>query len=283
MQPNDCTCVEHRDDETGEVNDHYCQECAATDGHCTCNCDCDACSHTETPCGYKPETPCFLCVIRMQRKDCEDGVAQVTEAIKNLCAKHIGVLTTKSKNTLAHWIEPCADALAKIDRMSPWGLAVLAEIKNILALEGHTEKRLDCGMDACRCHLRTLNSLLMKGSIEQFRARSLELEARIVKAEDAMHAARDITVKAMNEIDVARLRKQIADEMLEEFHWHEGEGEEFQHQSDANNQRANLTHAVAREAAILEIAKESYSAALAAAKLIEEDYLQLMEIKKLVV
>lgn len=274
MQTNNCICYEtlRYEDACGyEAITMTCEECAATAGKCACHCECEACSNTETPCGYKPTTPCFLCVIRTQRKDCEEGVSQVMEAIKNLCAKHIGILTTKSKNTLAHWIGPCADALAKIDRVSPWGLAVLAEIKNILCLEGHTEKRLDCGMDACRCHLRALNALLLQGSIEKFRAHTVELASRIVKTEDAMHAARDITVKAMNEIDVARLRKQVADEMLEEFKW---DGV-----SDTQT-LMQLTQAVGREAAILEIAKESYTVALATAKVIEEDYIQLMESKK---
>ena len=105
-------------------------------------------------------------------------------------------------------VEPCLTALAVLEPHTTND--ILAEVKNVLRLEGFTEARPTCGLDACRCHLRKLTSFL-----DDYRDDDLvSLEKKIAEAEDARHLANYAVTSAWKILDTATNEKLIAEDLV---------------------------------------------------------------------
>jgi hypothetical protein len=151
-------------------------------------------------------------------------------------------------------LDPCINAVAEstaaltpTDRaVKQWVIAVLNEVKNIGHLRGRAGDRSVCGIYGCLCHLRVLNELLLQRRGEAERT----LEARIVAAENELHASRDRVVAAYDRCHACELKLQVAEEALEEFKWDTGfiDMDEWKEEMGKHALNAKLCRAELREA-----------------------------------
>jgi hypothetical protein len=292
-----CECYENRDDETGEVCENYCLSCAAADGHCECNCNCGQCLYSESPCGYKPDTPCKLCVFRASTAKIEDytnnPLSEVSLILSNL--ERNGEITsaiervTKMRTTIASQVasglthlqkritgllDPCLDALkmATDPTMAPWASLILTEVGNLIGLKGHTELRNICGIDDCTCHLRRLNSLLAKN-------KGVALEAQIVEAENARHYAWRGRIEAMRVLDTATLENTIANENLMDADW----DTELSLRNESHKTIRDLNNKVVDTSVAMSAAKHAYNLATLTLDATSTEFYRLIELKKQVI
>lgn len=167
--------------------------------------------------------PCYFCVRRsLEKASLALGVLKDATIVRN--HKHpVGLMQRKIPDVL----DPCINAvneataaLTPTDRaVKQWVIAVVNEVKNIGHLRGRAGDRSVCGIYGCLCHLRVLNGLLLErrgGAAER------ALEARIVAAENELHASRDRVVAAYDRCHACELKLQVAEEALEEFKWDTG-------------------------------------------------------------
>jgi len=153
-----------------------------------------------------------------------------------------------TKMVLDCWVTPCLKALDVI-RVSS-SKAIVDEIKNVLDLIPYPKAEWPCAVDSCTCHLRILNALVAEKKGDA----AVAMEAQIAKAEDARHAARDISIGAMNALYDAHFKKRIAVENMEAFKW-EG-GAILKSEWDAEQQK--LSDAITMASAEVEQAKKAH-------------------------
>ena len=135
--------------------------------------------------------------------------SKYTNELKTLQRPHSEYIRKRLENR----VKPCLTALAVLETCNTD--AILAEVKNVLRLDGFTEARPSCGIDGCRCHLRILTSFL-----DDYRDDELvNLEKEIAKAEDSRHLANYAYTSTWKIMDAARLQKRIAEEMVDEHKW----------------------------------------------------------------
>lgn len=290
-----CECREWFDNDTGiSQGGVECFPCAAWSGVCECVCDCGQCLYTETPCGRPPnEVRCQFCD---QRKEWSaERLSEVKPIISQLELKIAetkdslalaiehrpscppgGVSETYARLRLEYRLEPCLKALNMIQDKSEWASAVIAEVKNVVSgLEGQAVKRMSCGIQECSCHLRTLNAILA----EKMSAEAVALDAQIVAAEDARHAARDTCAQTMKAWEDATFSKNIAIEMLEEAKWDTGLIQVAEWNEEMRVLNAKLVETRAAEYA----AGEAYAAAGRATGPPAAELRRLHELKKSIV
>jgi len=226
-----CACAETRDDETGQIFRHYCEVCAARDGHCECHCDCGDCLYGDG-CGYVPsEDLCRLCTLRLndESKPCEPNtsndlisyvppilsvvthmVDQAKESL-NSAKKIYSASCEYIQQRLDSRLIPCLSALQMVKDKSEWSTAVICEVKDILCLEGFADTHKECGLPWCACHLRTLNTLVAQnigGGFPTFEKEAVAIEDTLHLASDAVKLYKRIAEDGKN--DEESIKKEAA-------------------------------------------------------------------------
>ena len=216
-----CECFEKFDDDTGISEGAFeCLGCAASSGYCECVCDCGQCLYTETPCGAPPgEEPCKLCVMRQDWQMAEQ-VLSILSQVEITIAQTKGDLATPEvlgmpthdylRNRLEMRLEPCAKALKMVQGAAA-ASAIVAEVKNVLRLEGYTEGRRSCGIPACNCHLENLNDLLEDMMTPEMK--ELKRQIGLAAADRHMHAG--IVDQRLEAWERAKMEKLGAEDMAE--------------------------------------------------------------------
>jgi hypothetical protein len=279
-----CECHEAFDEDSGASEGVIqCIPCAAWAGDCECQCDCGQCVYTDTPCEKPPSKElCDLCELRLSWQKQFEEVKPILSEVELLVATAKGQLATPwqmgmvshdyTQKRLDYRLEPCLNALLMIKDKSAWASAVIDEVKNLLSLEGRSGVRKICGISDCTCHLRVLNALVA----EKKGAELVALEAQIVAAEDARHAARDACLEAMRAWDATKFSLQVAEEMLEEFKWDTG----MILKSEWEAEMRTLNAAVAEARLKATAAGEFYAALPAAIAQPTTEFNRLIELKK---
>jgi len=131
-----------------------------------------------------------------------------------------GASETYSQNLLEMRLEPCLKALGMVCDKSPWAFGVICEVKNVLRLDGFTERRKGCGLYGCNCHLGYLNNLLA----EKMSPEVKDLHSEIALATADRHKYAAILSQQHEAWEDAKFSKRIAEEMVDEHKW-DGSGE----------------------------------------------------------
>jgi len=283
-----CECAEYFNRDT-EISEGCveCIPCAAWAGACESVCDCGQCIYTDTPCragGGEVGCDCQFCILRAEWEaehlfsevrpilsEVQLRVAKVKEQLAT--PWQLGMVSHDyTQKRLDYLLAPCLEALQMVNDKSARSSAVIAEVKNLLRIEGFTEERWVCGIPDCTCHLRILSALVAEKKGPEMKA----IEIEIALAEDACHAARDACVDAMQVWNNAKFDLRIAHEMLEEEKWDTG----MINTSEWEAQMKTLGAAVAEARLTATAAGEAYKAVGLTTVKPAADLHRLVEMKK---
>jgi len=172
------------------------------------------------------------------------------------------------RERLENRVLPCRTALSVLEAHNTE--AILAEVKNVLRLEGYTEARPSCGLNLCRCHLRILTSFLAEYRDDEL----VNLEEEIAEAEDSRHLANYASISAWKVLDAADLQKRIAEEMVEEYKW------ETNMDPEVDGDLLDLQEIFQEKDAAKDSAKAAYAAATEAMDDASDTFYKLVEQRK---